>query len=136
MMSNPENVIPLSPERTDGAAIDPMDDMDPRLLDLLQTRLTSFIKWDIVRFFYENPDTTDTADRIAQSTGRDLRTVEPELVQLARHAILEMETLTGLRVYTFSDDPDTCQLIHEFFSACEDRQFRLKAIFHVIRQLH
>ena len=134
-MADRECTADMPADRANEPPGDPMDDIDPRLLDLLQTRLTSFIKWDVVRFFYEHPETTDTADRIAHATGRDLHTVEPELVQLARHAILEMDTLTGLRVYTLSDDPDTRQLIHEFFTACDDRQFRLKAIYHVINQL-
>ena len=111
-------------------------DVEPRMRDLLTTRLTSFIKWDILRFFHENPQITETAERIADEIGRDVDVVEPELIQLARHSLLEMETLTGLRVYTLSDDPDTRQLIHEFFTACNDRRFRLKAVYHVIQQLH
>jgi hypothetical protein len=111
-------------------------DVDPRMRDLLTTRLTSFIKWDVLRFFHENPQTTETAERIADEIGRHVDVVEPELIQLARHSLLEMETLTGLRVYTLSDDPDTRQLIHEFFTACNDRRFRLKAVYHVIQQLH
>ena len=115
---------------------DLVGDMEPHLLDLLTTRLTSFVKWDVIRFFYQNPQVTETAERIADEIGREVDVVEPELVQLARHAILEMETLTGLRVYTFSDNSDTRRLIHEFFTACEDRRFRLKAIYHVIMRLH
>lgn len=118
------------------SADDPMNDIDPRLLDLLRTRLTSFVKWDVLRFFHEHPQITDTAENIAHSTGRDLRAVEPELAQLARHNILEMELLTGLRVYTLSDDPATRQLIHEFFTACDDRRFLLRVIYHVLRGLY
>ncbi|HMM29193.1 MAG TPA: hypothetical protein PKD46_13000 [Aggregatilineaceae bacterium] len=122
----------MSPNSAD----DPMNDLDPRLLDLLHTRLTSFVKWDVLRFFHEHPQITETAENIARSTGRDLRAVEPELVQLARHSILEMEMLTGLRVYTLSDDPAIRQLIHEFFIACDDRRFCLRAVYHVIDGLH
>jgi predicted transcriptional regulator len=112
-----------------------MDDMDPRLLELIQTRINSFIKWDLVRFFHDNPHTTDTADSIARYTGRDVRTVEPELMQLARDGVLDMEDLTGMRVYTLSADPDLRALIRQFIQACDDRQFRVKAIYHVIRNL-
>jgi hypothetical protein len=120
---------------TDDYAASLMDDMDPRLLDLIQTRINSFIKWDLVRFFHENPHTTDTADSIARYTGRDVRTVEPELVQLARDGVLEMEDLSGMRVFTFATDPDMRELISSFIQACDDRQFRVKAIYHVIRNL-
>jgi predicted transcriptional regulator len=120
---------------TDDYAASLMDDMDPRLLELIQTRINSFIKWDLVRFFHENPHTTDTADSIARYTGRDVRTVEPELVQLARDGVLEMEDLSGMRVFTFATDPDVRELITSFIQACDDRQFRVKAIYHVIRNL-
>jgi hypothetical protein len=112
-----------------------MDDMDPRLLDLIQTRINSFIKWDLVRFFHDNPHTTDTADSIARYTGRDVRIVEPELGQLARDGVLQVEDLSGLNVYTFTTDKDIRELISSFIRACDDRQFRVKAIYHVIRSL-
>jgi len=43
-----------------------MGDMDPGLLDFLKTRVNSFVKWDLVRFFHENPHTTDTAENVAR----------------------------------------------------------------------
>ena len=101
---------------TDDFAAGLMDDMDPRLLDLIQTRINSFIKWDLVRFFHDNPHTTDTADSIARYTGRDVRTVEPELLQLARDGVLEMEDLTGMHVYTLTADPEVRELIKQFIA--------------------
>ena len=38
-----------------------MADMDPELLNFLRTRVNSFVKWDLIRFFGENPYPTDTA---------------------------------------------------------------------------
>jgi predicted transcriptional regulator len=119
---------------TDDFATSLMDDMDPRLLELIQTRINSFIKWDLVRFFHDNPHTTDTADSIARYTGRDVRTVEPELVQLAENGLLEMENLAGLRVYTLAADPEIRELVARFIRACDDRQFRVKAIYQVIHR--
>ncbi|MBN2305303.1 MAG: hypothetical protein JXQ72_12530 [Anaerolineae bacterium] len=112
-----------------------MDDMDPGLLDLIKNQINSFIKWDLVRFFHDNPHTTDTADSIARYTGRDVRTIEPELLQLARDGILQMEDLAGMRVFTLTGDEPTRALIQDFIAACDDRQFRVKAIYHVIRGL-
>lgn len=120
---------------TDDFAANLMDDMDPRLLELIRTRVNSFIKWDLVRFFHDNPHTTDTADSIARYTGRDVRTVEPELQQLARDGVLTTEDLSGMRVYTFTGEKDVRDLVAAFIRACDDRQFRVKAIYHVIRSL-
>jgi hypothetical protein len=120
---------------TEDFAANLMDDMDPRLLNLIQTRINSFIKWDLVRFFHENPHTADTAESIARYTGRDVRTVEPELLELASVDILDVEDLSGLRVFRLVADPEIRALIGEFITACDDRQFRVKAIYHVIRSL-
>ncbi len=112
-----------------------MNAIDPELLELIQTRINSFIKWDLVRFFHENSHTTDTADNIARYTGRDVRIVEPELLQLAHDGVLEIDQLPDMRVYTYAADDDLRKLIGEFLKRCEDRQFRVKAIYHVIRSL-
>lgn len=120
---------------TDDYATSLMDNIDPELLDLIQTRINSFIKWDLVRFFHENPHTTDTADNIARYTGRDVRIVEPELAQLARDSVLELDQLPDMRIYTYTDNPTMRSLIGQFLDRCEDRQFRVKAIYHVIRSL-
>ena len=110
-----------------------MDDMDPGLLEFIRTKVNSFIKWDLVRFFHDNPHTTDTAEGIARYTGRDVRTIEPELQQLVSAGILQTSPLNDLTVYTLATDTDTRKLINTFILACDDRQFRVKAIYHVIR---
>ena len=48
-----------------------MEDMDAQLLDFLKTKVNSFVKWDLVRFFHENPNTADTPDNVARYAGRD-----------------------------------------------------------------
>jgi predicted transcriptional regulator len=68
-----------------------MEDMDARLLDFLKNQVNSFVKWDLVRFFQENPNTTDTADNIARYAGRDPAAIEQELAALAKSGVLERE---------------------------------------------
>jgi hypothetical protein len=64
-----------------------------------------------------------------------VRTVEPELLQLARDGVLDVEDLSGMRVYTLTSDEEMRELIKSFIVACDDRQFRVKAIYHVMRNL-
>ncbi len=121
---------------TDDLATRLMDDIDPRLLEFIRTKVNSFIKWDLVRFFHDNPHTTDTAEGIARYTGRDVRTVEPELQQLVSSGVLQKTELGELMVYTLATDTEIRSLIDTFILACDDRQFRVKAIYHVIRGMH
>jgi hypothetical protein len=110
-----------------------MEDMDARLLDFLKNQVNSFVKWDLVRFFQENPNTTDTADNIARYAGRDPAAIEQELAALAKSGVLERETVGELTIYSLAGDQDMRDLIEQFVMACNDRQFRVKAIYHIIR---
>lgn len=111
-----------------------MDDMDPTLLDFVKTKINSFIKWDLVRFFHENPHTSDTAENIAKYAGRNVMAVEPELEELVASNIMQKGNLSdGTPIYSLEKDDATLDLINEFVLACEDRHFRVKAVYHIIR---
>lgn len=110
-----------------------MDDMDPVLLDFVKTRVNSFIKWDLVRFFYENPNTADTVENIARYVGRNSIAVEPELEELIESNIMKKGMLNGIFIYSLSPDEGIRTLVDKFVLACEDRHFRVKAVYHIIR---
>jgi hypothetical protein len=110
-----------------------MNDMDPPLLDLVKTKVNSFIKWDLVRFLRENPNTADTAENIAKYVGRNATTVEPELRELVDCQIMEVKQVDGMPVYSLSTDAGTRELLDRFITACEDRHFRVKVIYHIVR---
>jgi len=107
--------------------------MPKDLLDFVKSKVTSFIKWDLIRFFHENPDTVDTAENIARYAGRSLNAVEPELEELEMSGIMQRRIIGEQVVFSLADDPAIRQRIAEFVRACEDRQFRVKAVYHIIR---
>ena len=98
----------------------------------LQTKVNSFIKWDLVRFFHDNPHTTDTAENIAQFVGRDAKIVLRELDGLVKSEVLRKESVSGQRIYRLSDSEEIRRLIREFVAACHSREFRVKAINQVM----
>jgi hypothetical protein len=110
-----------------------MADMDPQLLEFLQTKVNSFVKWDLVRFFHDNPHTTDTADNIARYAGRSVEIIRAELAELAQDGVLEENQLGDMTVYSLASDRQTRELLEQFVKASDDRQFRVKAIYHIIR---
>jgi hypothetical protein len=110
-----------------------MNDMDPQLLDLVKDKVNSFIKWDLVRFLRENPNTADTAENIAKYIGRNAATVEPELRELVQSEIMEVRPVEGISVYSLTTDAETKELLDRFIKACEDRHFRVKVIYHIVR---
>lgn len=111
-----------------------MDDMDPNLLDFVKTKVNSFIKWDLVRFFYENPHTEDTVENIAKYAGRNKEAVKPELNDLVESGIMQKRVLNDeTSVYSLATDESMRALVDRFILACEDRHFRVKAVYHIIR---
>ena len=110
-----------------------MADMDPRLLEFLKTKVDSFVKWDLIRFFHENPYTTDTATNIARYAGRSPEKIRDDLSDLAESGVLEKSQLRDMTVYSLTADPEIRQLLERFVEASADRQFRVKAIYHIIR---
>lgn len=112
-----------------------MNDMDPALLDFVKSKITSFIKWDLVRFFHENPNTADTAENIARYAGRHVDAVQPELDDLVESGVMERRMLNEMAVYTLVNNEEMRRLIEQFILACEDRHFRVKAVYHIIKNM-
>lgn len=112
-----------------------MNDMDPALLDFVKSKVNSFIKWDLIRFFYENPHTTDSAENIARYTGRHVDAVQPELDGLVESGVMEQRAVDGMAIYSMASDQDMRALIEKFILACEDRHFRVKAVYHIIKSM-
>lgn len=109
--------------------------MTSLLLEFLQSRVNSFVKWDLVRFFHDNPHTRDTVENLARYIGRDTQSIERELAGLVTVRVLMADVESGVTVYRLGDDAATLRLIGEFIEACHDREFRVEAIHHVIRQM-
>lgn len=106
--------------------------MNPNLLDFLRQKVNTFTKWDLVRFFHDNPHAAEIAPTIARHIGRDLSEVERDMESLAAANVLNVRSVSGVQVYSLGDDLETRALIHEFVYACDDPEFRVMAIHEVI----
>lgn len=103
-----------------------------RIMRFLRQKLNSFVKWDIVRFFHDNPHAVETAEDIARALGREGSEVPEALKALTASKVLAMKTVSGTAVFSLHDDPAVRALVHEFVIACDDRDFRAAAIQQVI----
>jgi hypothetical protein len=116
-----------------------MADMDPELLDFVRQTLDSFLKWDLIRLFYDNPHIVDTAERIAWYTGREAEAIGAELAELATRGVLVRsqlkDPLGDLTMYSLSDDARVRDLIGRFVEASDGRRFRAQVVYHVIQRM-
>lgn len=108
--------------------------LDDDLVVFLQQTVNTFVKWDLIRFFHDNPHTQDTATSIASYIGRDVNAILPDLQSLAAAGVLLTDALTpaGVQLYRLTDDATMQNRINRFMESCHDRQFRMQAIHQVM----
>ncbi len=109
-------------------------DLDPDLLDFLTTYVDSFIKWELLLFFHQNPNTFDTAEGIARYLGRDKADVQDALLRLKTQGLLDEVVVGTMLVYVLKPNAELQEKVQKFVDATNDREFRRKAIYHLIRK--
>jgi hypothetical protein len=109
--------------------------IDPDLLSCLRTQVNSFVKWDLVHFFHENPYTIDTSEGLASHIGRNVGGIETDLTELAAEGILVEQSCGEMAVYAFTEDARVRDVIRRLIEASEDQLFRAKAVFQMIRAM-
>ena len=110
---------------------------ETRLLDFVREKVDTFVKWDLVRFFHDNPYAADSAENIARFAGRDARTVDRELQELVHSGVLEAYIAGNgnTQIYRYGKDQQIRDAVQSFVIACDDRDFRVRAINQVIEGL-
>ncbi|MFQ5576950.1 MAG: hypothetical protein ACE5G8_08180, partial [Anaerolineae bacterium] len=62
-----------------------------------------------------------------------LSAVAPELEDLETSGIMERKLVGEQAIYSLTQNQAIRKLVEEFIMACEDRHFRVKAVYHIIR---
>jgi len=112
-----------------------MEEIEPDLLEFIKTKINSFIKWDLVRFLYNNPNTADTAERLARYAGRAPDVIKAELEEMVHQGLVDVRIIAGIPIYSLSQDEEMRKMIGKFLKACEDRQFRVKVVYHIMKNM-
>jgi hypothetical protein len=112
---------------------DIMEEMDPDVLTFIKEHISSFTRWDVIRFLHENPNTEDTAENLARFVGRAPNVIVAEAREMAEEGILQAETATGQTIYCLTTDAQRRQLIADLVEAARDRTFRMKLVYHILR---
>ncbi|MCC6617156.1 MAG: hypothetical protein IT320_27025 [Anaerolineae bacterium] len=105
---------------------------NPALLTLLDERLNTLVKWDVMQFFYRHSDAIKTAREIAEALSRDLDSVAHAAAELADTGLLEMQVDASTALYMLTGNDAARQEIDAFMSACDNPKFRRCAIQYVL----
>ena len=110
----------------------PVADMPSQWQEFIETKLDSFVKWDLIRFFHDNPHIQDTAESIAKSVARDKADAALHLDGLVEAGVLLVTQRGPTRIYQLTDSAKTRETVRDFMDACVDRGFRFQAIYHLL----
>ncbi|MBK8026605.1 MAG: hypothetical protein IPK19_35760 [Chloroflexi bacterium] len=104
------------------------------LLTFVRTIMNTFAKWDVITFFHNNPYAAETAKNIARFAGREEQEVASALPQLVDGGLLRAQLAGVHTLYRLTGEVAAQDEVARFLRACEDRDFRARAIQTVIEQ--
>ncbi|MEW6553096.1 MAG: hypothetical protein AB1384_02280 [Actinomycetota bacterium] len=113
------------------------ENLDQQVGNFVEEFVDSFITWDLIMFFHENPYTVGSPASIAMSIGRLGSDIEPFLERLAAKGILSHEFRAGdgaETIYAYKPEPDFEKSVIEFKRALKDRASRLIIVSKVLQK--
>ena len=114
----------------DSDLADRMIDMDADLLHLLTSEITSFARWDVLRFFLETGSEKGTMDEISLAIGRHPELLLSIMGELTSLGWLARRTDENKTHYFLTQEQERRQLLDRLYASMYDLSFRLKAIYH------
>jgi predicted transcriptional regulator len=112
---------------------DLMEDMEPGVLSFIRKHVRSFPRWDLLKFLHQNQSAWNTVDNLARYVGRQVEQVETEVTLMAKEELLRRDEQGSDAVFSLTQDPETLALIGQLISASQDRTFRMKLVYHILR---
>ncbi|MEW6686640.1 MAG: hypothetical protein AB1393_10615 [Candidatus Edwardsbacteria bacterium] len=95
----------------------------PEIEQFVEEVVNSFTKWELIKFFHENPFTFDTAERLAKHLGRKETEVKQAAEELKKSGLLRNGSIPG--EYSFTEDEQKQKLVKKLVQLCADRTNRL-----------
>jgi len=107
---------------------------DPETLDFIQKYLTSYTKWEVMKYFAENPASVETPSGFARRTGKDVRQIQEALKSLARTGIISNGHGGENGGYTLTADETQRATLQKIVdSARTNNRFRLLLNYHITK---
>ncbi len=108
--------------------------IDPEAADRLLPHVDSFVKWELLRFLHDNPETAATIEDLARYMGRDETELKPATRALVNAGLCRhMESAIG-SAFAITDDESLRQMISHLVNAfVADRLVRLAISSHILK---
>ncbi len=112
---------------------------DEEIGEFLQQHVSSFIKWEIIRFFHANPQTGFTLNELTKIFSYTLKNLKPNMQELSEGGLIKQQKQGGTTTFSYDlSDADPKEkklkkLIDDFIILCQTRQGRLRVIYRMLK---
>lgn len=101
-------------------------------LKVISLGMDSFTKWDLVKFFYERPESFFTLEDLVEALRRSPEQLQRDLSSLAAAGFCRTKG-PGAQEYQFTNDVNLRQGVEEFLRYCKNEQGRIKAVCQILK---
>jgi hypothetical protein len=113
----------------------PLDDIEPGVLRFVDEYIESFVAWDAIAYFHENPDVERKAAGVALDIGRRPEQVVPVLEVLRDKGVLADDSESGDEPsFRYSAPESFREATEAFLAATRDRTNRLAIVGKVLQK--
>ena len=108
--------------------------IDTETLGFIQKYLTSYTKWEMLKYFAENPTVAETARGFARRLNKDQRQTGEALKSLARTGIISNGQGSDESAYTLSADEGQRSVLFRIAESVRvNNRFRLLLNYHITK---
>ena len=107
-----------------------LDYLEADLRNFINQYVTSFLAWDLIVFFHQNPSANGAADELAGRLGRRAEDIEQAAQELVGKSVLACDGT----VFAYTPSNDTRLLVDRFVQAINTREKRLLILTEVLRR--
>lgn len=103
--------------------------------EFVDTHLDSFLKWELIRFFYSNDHVADTASQIANQLKRNVQVVRMALQALVQTGLIHRVHFEDIEIYTLTEDDKLRQSLNKFMETSQQRHAYLQIMYAIMRRI-
>ncbi len=108
--------------------------VDAETLEFIQKYLTSYTKWEMLKYFAENPTAAETARSFARRLNKDARQISEALKSLARTGIVSNGQGSEDAAYTLTADETQRTILFRIAESVRvNNRFRLLLNYHITK---
>ena len=104
----------------------------------IETYVNSFVKWEVVQFYYDHPNKWFELDALAATLNRPVKILKKEMQELHDLGFLQQEKKGKTLSYRFllAHTPEGKileQILERFITICQDREGRLRVVYKLLK---